>query len=71
MSEVLKSYSAYCPIHKYGWAVSTSDTAAAIRDKIMAVLSPNDSVFVVRSGTEAAWFNTYGDANSKWLKENL
>lgn len=68
---LLKTYCSYCPIHKNCWAVSADVTAVALRDKVQGVLHPGESVFVVRSGTEAAWCNTYGDANTKWLKENL
>lgn len=68
---VLRTYTSYCPIHRYCWAVETEEKAVAIRDKIKAVLSPQSSVFVIRSGTEAAWFNSYGEKNNKWLKEKL
>lgn len=69
--EVLKQYSSYCPIHKYCWAIGTNEKSVAIRDKIKVVLQPEESVFVIRSGTEAAWYNSPGEANNKWLKENL
>ena len=69
--EVLKNFSSYCPIHRYCWAVDTDENAVTIRDKIKAVLQSDESVFVIRSGTEAAWFNSYGEKNNKWLKEKL
>jgi hypothetical protein len=53
------------------WAVSASTTAVALRNSIMSVLEPTDSVFVIRSGIEAAWHNSYGEANNNWLKEML
>jgi hypothetical protein len=48
----------------------TEKTAVQLRD----YLSQDNSgarIFVVRSGTEAAWINTYGDKNSEWLKKYL
>ena len=69
--EVLKTYSSYCPIHNYCWAVRTAEKATQLRDKVKNVLSPNENVFVIRSGTEAAWFNSYGEKNNEWLREHL
>ena len=67
----LKTFGGYCPVHANCWAVTTEKTAVQVRDQIMAVLGPTDRVFVVRSGTEAAWSNSYGEDNNKWLKNNL
>lgn len=69
--DILRSYGAYCPIHNNCWAISAPTTAIEIRNKVMSVMGGNDSVFVVRSGIEAAWHNSYGDANNNWLKEML
>lgn len=71
VKELLKSYGYYCPIHNNCWAIKTEENAIQIRDKIQALLSINDRLFVIRSGTEAAWYNSYGEKHSKWLKENL
>ena len=68
---VLGSYPGYCPIHDYCWAISTEKKALEIRDEVQAVLDANDRVFVIRSGTEGAWFNSYDEVNDNWLKENL
>lgn len=67
----LKSYGAYCPVHAACWAIVTDQSAVSVRDKVMTVLEASDRVFVVRSGTEAAWSGTYGAENSEWLKKNL
>jgi hypothetical protein len=66
----LKNVGNYCPIHLYSWAVVTDMTAVQLRDSI-AQAAPGSKVFVVRSGTEAAWINSYGLKNSEWLKTNL
>jgi hypothetical protein len=68
---ILQTYSSYCPIHKYCWAIMTSEKSPQITEKIRKALAPGEFVFVIRSGTEAAWFNSYGQKNDNWLKENL
>ena len=67
----LKSLSNYCPIHENCWAVLTDLKAAALLDFVRAGGDASDRIFVIRSGTEAAWINTYGTQNSEWLKKNL
>lgn len=69
--ETLMSYGYYCPIHNYCWAILTDERATQVRDKISRILANNERVFVVRSGTEASWFNSYDEKNNEWLRENL
>jgi len=69
--EKLKSYQYYCPIHDNCWAILTDQSAANIRDAVITVMSTGERLFVIRSGTEGAWLNTYGNDNSDWLKKNL
>jgi hypothetical protein len=68
--ERLKKFQNYCPINASSWAVVTTWSAIQVRDYLQGV-SPASRIFVVRSGTEGAWLNPYGDANSQWLKKNL
>lgn len=63
VKEVIKGYGAYWPIHEYCWAVLTEEKATQIRDKVHEMLSTGERVFVVRSGTEAAWFNAYSSTS--------
>jgi hypothetical protein len=70
ISEKLKAINYYCPINEYSWAVVTNMTAAQLRDYLMAA-APTSRIFVVRSGTEAAWVNSYGAKFNDWLKANL
>lgn len=65
----LKTLGQYCPINKYCWAVLTEMNAKNLRDYIGNL--GGDRVFVIRSGTEAAWVNAYGNQNSEWLKKHL
>ena len=67
----LKSYGSYCPIDDSCWAIKTDKKASQIRDALMNLLETEERVFVVRSGTEAAWFNSYGQKHDEWLKANL
>ena len=69
--EVLKGYDSYCPIHNYCWAIETEEKSGVICDKIKVAMDSDERLFVIRSGTEAAWTNSYGDKNTDWLKENL
>ncbi|MCJ7646055.1 hypothetical protein MUO65_04010 [bacterium] len=71
LRERLKTYPGYCPIHENCWAILTDNTAAQIVDHLKEVTQPTDRIFAVRSGTESAWVNTYGEENSQWLKKNL
>jgi hypothetical protein len=70
MHERLRGLGVYCPIHSYCWAVITELTAVQVRD-YLSQGNLGSRIFVVRSGTEAAWINPYGDKNSEWLKKNL
>jgi hypothetical protein len=69
--EGLKSYGFYCPICETVWAIRTEKASVAIRDHLVSLLGPTDRVFVLRSGTEAAWKNSYGLKYDEWLKEHL
>ncbi len=69
--EAMKSYGFYCPINSTCWAIKTEQTAVQVHDKLKAVVGASDMVFVIRSGTAAAWTNSYGPKNDEWLKEHL
>ena len=61
----------FCAIHKHCWAIVTEKTAKQIRDELTPFLSEDDRLFVVRSGTEAAWRHPYSPKHSAWLKKYL
>ena len=67
----LKSYGRYCPINAACWAIGTDKSAVQVRDELLPLLDAADRLFVIRSGTEAAWYNSYGEKNDEWLKKNL
>lgn len=57
-------------IHESCWAVLTDESAISVREALWNLLEKPTRVFVVRSGTEAAWVS-YGEETSEWLKKNL
>lgn len=71
IKDSLVSYKTYCPINNSCWAIKTNETAVQIRDKLMGLLDKNGRIFVIRSGTGAAWFNSFSKDHDKWLKDNL
>ena len=71
IKDALVSYKIYCPINNSCWAIKTDEPATEIRDKLSGLLDKNGRIFVIRSGGEAAWLNSFGDKNDKWLVDNL
>ena len=67
----LRAYGIFCPINSSCWAIKTDESATQIREKLLKSLDKDGRIFVIRSGTEAAWFNSYGGKHNKWLKEHL
>ena len=68
--ERLQTLQNYCPINAYCWAVLSDMDPVALANYI-SVGSENARIFVIRSGTLAAWRNSYGEKNTEWLKRNL
>ncbi len=64
-------FKTYCPIHKNAWAIRSELKASEIRDAFKKGLTSKDRLFIIRSGTQAAWTNAYGSTNSEWLKTHL
>jgi hypothetical protein len=69
--EQLKAYNYYCPINSTCWAILSEHGAAQVREFLSKVLGPADRLFVVRSGTEAAWRNSQGENHDAWLRKYL
>lgn len=67
--EAIKGYGTWAHILESTWAVVTDDSAADICDNLQQYTDNDDGVFVVKSGTEAAWVNIL--CESDWLKDNL
>jgi len=50
--------------------IVTDDSALVVRDKMARDLFPEDSLFILRSGTEAAW-KEIEEERVEWLEKNL
>ena len=71
LEKKLKEYESYCPIHNNCWAIISDETPLQILNFFDEVLSAPDRVFIIRSGTHAAWVNSYGTKHDEWLKDEL
>lgn len=67
--KAIKSYGTWAHILESTWAVVTSKSAVQVRDHLAAYMDQDDGLFVVRSGTEAAWRRVI--CRNEWLKEHL
>ncbi|MDP9704667.1 UNVERIFIED_ORG: hypothetical protein J2W64_001853 [Rahnella aquatilis] len=67
--KAIKNYPNWAKVNESVWAVVSAGSAVQVRDFIMKYVDANDSVFVIKSGLEAAWHNTI--CESAWLKKNL
>lgn len=67
--KAIKSYGNWAKILLSCWAVVTTKSAQEVRDHLLQHMDNDDSIFVVKSGREAAWRNVICD--SKWLQDNL
>ena len=69
--EALKSFGNYCPLTTRAWAIKTEKSAVQVRDQLSTAFGPDDRLFILRSGTEGAWRNSYSVKHNDWLKKNL
>jgi hypothetical protein len=67
----LKTYPGYCPITEHAWAILSDKTPKETLDHLQQSVPAPSRLFVVRSGTAAAWTNSFGTLNDAWLKKNL
>ncbi len=67
--DAIKSYGNWAHILESVWAVVTEKSAKQVRDHLLSCMDNDDGLFVVKSGTEAAWQNVM--CETQWLKDNL
>jgi hypothetical protein len=67
--QAIKSYGTWAKITQSTWAVVTEKKATEVRDHILEYLPENSRIFVIKSGSIAAW--RYTICRSEWLKKNL
>ena len=71
LRDALRALPGFCPLTATAWAITSDKKAKEIRDELAGVLGPGDRLFVIKSGTEAAWRNSYGEKHNEWLKKHL
>jgi len=67
--DAIKSYGTWAKITKSTWAIVTEAKATEVRDHIISYLPPDSRLFVIKSGSIAAWRNPI--CRSGWLKKHL
>ncbi len=66
----MKEYPAWAKITDSTWAiVSPHERAKDIRNDLEDLIGKEGRIFVIKSGTEAAWNNLR--ASNQWFKKNL
>lgn len=65
----IKAFGTWAHITESTWAVVTEKSAVQLRDHLATFIQQSDRLFVVKSGTEAAWRNSMCD--NEWLKKHL
>jgi hypothetical protein len=67
--DALKSYDDWAQILDSTWAVVTNKSAVEVRDQLWEFLDPDDGIFVLESGSEAAWQDVR--CENQWLRDTL
>lgn len=67
--EAIKEYGTWAHLTKSTWAIVTEQRPKQIRDKLIRLLPDKSRLFVIRSGSFAAWRNVM--SSSEWLKKHL
>lgn len=68
--EEIQSIGSWCHPVDSTWFVVSSESATAIRDRLMATVDKTDAVIVTQASAPAAWDGLPSDV-SEWLKANL
>lgn len=67
--DAIKAYGTWAHVTESTWAVVTTKTHKEVRDELKALLPEGSRLFVVRSGSVAAWNNVI--CKNEWLKRYL
>ena len=65
----LKSYGDWAQILDSTWAIVSDAPAESIRDHLWGLLDPDDGLFVVEAGKDAAWEDVR--CEHQWLRGHL
>ena len=69
LHNAIKAYGTWARVNESFWVVVTPNSAVQIRDYLSGFIDGNDRLFVIKSGTEAAWKNVM--CENTWLKDKL
>jgi len=67
--EYFKSHGTWAHVAESVWAIKTEKSAETIREEVLGKVSSTSTVFVIKSGVEAAWSNVV--CRNQWLLDNL
>lgn len=67
--EAIKEYGTWAHITESTWAIVTTERAKEVRDKLIELMPTGSSLFVVKSGSVAAWRNV--KCSGDWLIKHL
>ena len=67
--KAIKSYGTWAKITLSTWSIVTENKAKDIRDHLIETVPQGSRLFVVKSGSIAAWRNVI--CSNNWLKKNL
>jgi hypothetical protein len=65
----IKSYRDWAQILDSTWAIVTEDSAVVVRDHLWGLVDPDDGIFVVEAGGDAAWEDVR--CQNRWLRGHL
>lgn len=70
--EHLKLFGSYCPMNSNSWIIISELNAKDLMIQLQAQVDiVNDTIFICRTGSEAAWSENYGQPWHDWLLKNL
>lgn len=65
----IKSYEDWAQILDSTWAIVTDASAVEVRDHLWDLVDPDDGLFVIESGRDAAWQDVR--CENQWLTDHL
>ena len=67
--KAIKAYKTWAHLTESTWAIVTTEKAKEVRNKLIKLMPKGSSLFVVKSGSVAAWRNL--QCSNEWLKKHL
>lgn len=70
LKKKLEAYPHHWRFQQSVWLITSSNSAAQVRDNLSSCLDSGDKIFVAKLDGEAAWMG-YTDEGNDWLKKLL